>query len=222
MSGILQEKVPIELKGKIRIVHPSYYQDLEKLGSRHGRTGIEWLERFLDIKTTPQLFTRQKGLFGKPTDLSPELKFIMEKKPSLLLGTLKANWTPFLFTGGSHPDAIWASMLSASVPILNSNDMKELQQTFLPLPQLRQIAQRTGLEEGFGFLKEVDGSDDPKGFEFLQHFSVGVSEDLKFWIKLLKLARQASAVTVKTMFEIYWNIQKHCRLTDTDSISCLK
>jgi hypothetical protein len=70
------------------------------------------------------------------------------------------------------------------VPIVarDPSSTRKLESTFLPLPQLCNIASRLDLDADFGFLNELVGLTDAAAsqWSFLEYFGVGVSADISF------------------------------------------
>ncbi|TGO51966.1 hypothetical protein BOTNAR_0339g00020 [Botryotinia narcissicola] len=207
LANLFGTSVPVELRSSnnVRYIASSYYQIFESCGFRNGLTGIEWL-RSLGVKETPQLrASNSKGHLQSP-EMSAELKYIAEKLPGFLLGVLQANFIQY------YKSEEWDRFFrQKSVPILASLEMRSLNSTFLPLPKLKAIASSLGLEEGFGFLRELDGISAFGVIEwnFLKRFGVGVDEDVSFWLRLLKQARQKDSINPNIVFRIYSRLQSY-------------
>lgn len=204
LTNLLGASVPVELRPyNVRYIDSNYYQIFEFCCSRNGRTGIEWL-RSLGVRETPQLrASNSKGHLQSP-EMSGELKYIARKLPRLILGVLQANFIQY--NESKKWDRFFTNM---HVPILASSKMRSLNSTFLPLPKLKAIASSLGLEEGFGFLKELDGISEIEvvKWNFLRRFGVGVDEDVSFWLRLLKQARQKDSITPGIALKIYTRLQ---------------
>ncbi|KAF5878202.1 uncharacterized protein Bfra_000367 [Botrytis fragariae] len=212
LANLFGSSVPFELRpsNNVRYIVSDYYQIFEYCGSRNGRTGIEWL-RSLGIKETPQLRARNsKGHLQSP-EMSVELKYIAERLPRFLLGVLQANFVQY------NESEQWDCFFrQKDVPILASSKMRSLNSTFLPLPKLKAIASSLGLEEGFGFLMELNGisEDEVVKWNFLKRFGVGVYEDVSFWLRLLKQARQKDSINPNIVFKIYTRLQTYIDESD--------
>jgi hypothetical protein len=201
---IFGRSIPFELQHEMHFLSPMYYDYFETCDNRNNKSGIVWLEDFLNLKSTPCIRERKN-----PLKLSPEIKYIARERPEKLLGVLKADWSR------SGPDQAWLTdfkAVNAHVPILNSEAEMPLSETYLPLPKLRAIVSRLKLEDDFGFVEEVENVNelDFPEWTFLRSLGVGMEENLGFWIRLLKNARRANCVDVKVTAEIYTNLQRFC------------
>ncbi|KAF2188895.1 hypothetical protein K469DRAFT_748131 [Zopfia rhizophila CBS 207.26] len=201
------------LKDKMKFLRPEYYHMLEQCENRNGLSGIEWLQTFAQLKITLQL--RRRDAVG---ERSFELEHIACHHSQFLLGVLEANWDQYPRTEICCWDEYFKS---AKVPILQSAEARTLGSTYLPLPRLRAIAARLGLEEGFGFLQELENITDTTAgrWMFLERFGVGIEEDVSFWLKLLKQARNKESIGPEIVFDIYTNLQ---RFTGVQSTELLK
>ncbi|TEY73343.1 hypothetical protein BOTCAL_0079g00080 [Botryotinia calthae] len=202
---IIGDSIPLETQHGNHVRYPaeSYYKALEACGIRNKRTGIEWL-RFLGIKETPQLRRRSRNI--SDPQVSAEVFHILNNLPKYILGTLQANWVQYKET---EP---WDNFFKQhKVPILASSAMMKLKDTYLPVPKLKGIASSLGLEESFGFLEELDGISEAEvsKWNFLKRFEVGMDEDVSFWLRLLKQARQKDSTNFSTVFRIYTSLQTY-------------
>ncbi|TGO13902.1 hypothetical protein BTUL_0061g00190 [Botrytis tulipae] len=212
LANLFGKSVPLELmaSNNVRYIVSNYCQIFESCGFRNGLTGIEWL-RSIGMKETPQLrASNSKGHLQSP-EISAELKYIAEKFPGFLLGVLQANFIQY------HKSEKWDRFFrQKNVPILASLEMRSLNYTFLPLPKLKAIASSLELEEGFGFLRELDGISASGVIEwnFLKRFAVGVDEDVSFWLRLLEQARRKNPISPSIVFRIYSRLQSYVDESD--------
>jgi hypothetical protein len=210
MWNILNGSIPNELLHRIRIPNREYYEELEKWEKRDDRRAKEWFQGFLHVREAPQL-TKKKAF---SQERSFELEYIAENVAEKLLGVLKQNWSHYLYSEE------WDNYFKhTKVPILDSEQFRDLEDTFLPLPRLRAIVVRLDLEEDFGFLKEVEDVRDATANEwrFLERFGVGVEEDVRFWLRLLDQARNKESVEETVIFDIYSRLQSFAG-TESESL----
>ncbi|KAF2499755.1 hypothetical protein BU16DRAFT_504059 [Lophium mytilinum] len=210
MSKVFGASIPDVLDNTIvRFLSPIYHEALEHLDRRNDQTALDWLARFLEMKNNPQL--RQRSNARK---VSSELKYIMNHQPQFLLHVLEANWYQYQLR-------LWDRHVKPTrVPVLHSDQLQSLDKTYLPLPKLMAIVLRLGLEQDFGFLKELDGIADSAASKwmFLERFGVGMEENVSFWLALLKQAKHQEAVQSAVVFEIYTNLQKFVGSKDIEEI----
>lgn len=211
LYSILRGQVPEELRPHLSFVDPGYFEVLKKCGQRLGKSGRGWLEEFFQLNTTLMLNHRTQR-----NEVSPELKFIARERPEFLLGTLQGRWTK-----SSH-QLLQDTLEGIKVPILLSKSMQNLKDTYLPLPELKEIAASFGVVEEFGFIKEIDGFEDLTKFTFLQELSVGIKEDFYFWVKVLKRVRIKDSTNLDKMVDLYSNLQSFCRVNDDLQVSTLR
>ncbi|KAF1816496.1 hypothetical protein P152DRAFT_428616 [Eremomyces bilateralis CBS 781.70] len=202
MYKVLESTMPAELEQKTFFPTISCYKMLEQLERRHNLTGIEWFRGFIEAKETPQFSKRNKTKV-----LSAEIKYVVDHSSHFLLGALEACQSQY--PPQSSTEA-YSYFKQALVPILRSEQRRPLKDTRLPLPKLRSIVARLGLEEGFGFCAELEGitDDEITKWKFLSTFGVIVDEDVSFWIALLDQARIQSTEP-RVIFEIYSNLQRY-------------
>jgi hypothetical protein len=200
---ILNGEVPTELQNQLGFPNIHYFEILKECGQRNNMNGPDWLRDRGNIKVTPQLRRRGRALSGSHL-MSEELLYIMGHLPQYLLGVLESDWL-------NYPKSRdWDARIKAiRVPILNSTDSRILEKTFLPLPKLKAIVDDLELGQSFGFLKELDGIIDVEvvKWRFLEHFGVGVADDVSFWIALLEHARTMDGIEEHQVFKIYSRLQ---------------
>jgi hypothetical protein len=203
MFKLLNGQVPKELQSQLKFPSIRYFETLKECGKRNNKNGPDWLRDRGNIKVTPQFRRRGGGPF-KSNQMSAELLYIMEYLPQYLLGVLESDWLNYL-----KSDEWDARTKAIKVPILNSTDSRTLGKTFLPLPKLKSIVDSLELGQSFGFLKELDGLTDVQvvKWSFLEHFGVGTTDDVSFWIALLKHARTMDKVEKHQVFKIYSRLQ---------------
>ncbi|KAF1808780.1 hypothetical protein P152DRAFT_452583 [Eremomyces bilateralis CBS 781.70] len=132
-ANVIGCPVPKQLEGKMLFLHPRYYEVFGACERRYDKTGIEWLEEFVQVRSIPE--PRNKA----GTAISEESKYLATQKAhSIALGVLKRQW--------SHVDLDiqWKADFQklARVPILHSDDISPLSSTYLPLPKLKAIVDR--------------------------------------------------------------------------------
>jgi hypothetical protein len=199
MFKLLGSKIPSELEKKIRFPRTEYFEALGKLGLRNGISGRDWLMSRADIMITPRLRHRYE------VNMSAELLYICEKLPQYLLGVLQNDWTNY------NKSSTWDKVIrSTKVPILDSQNERELETTFLPLPSLKKIAVELELSQEFGFLTELDQMTEVESakWSFLERFGVGIKEDLGFWLALLRRLKEKNNIKREYIFRIYRQLQK--------------
>jgi hypothetical protein len=199
-ANVIGCPVPEQLQGKLRFLHPRYYGVLGACGRRHDKTGAEWLEEFLEIRSIPEPRKR------KSKGISEEFEYLATRTTdSIALEVLRQQWPHVAL------DIQWQEEFRAlaRVPILDSDSLSALSSTYLPLPRLKDLVCRLELQRDFGFIEELDGmkDDDVSTWSFLRHVGVKFEEDLSFWLLLLKKARQKNSPGYEVMSEIYSRLQ---------------
>jgi hypothetical protein len=198
MSRYIGFSMPDQLKDQLQFTYPVYYDELQKCERRNDKAGVDWFREYFQIKHTPQLYRRDNM-----QQISSEVEYIAKHQSQSLLGVLQANWRQY------RPE--WdAYFKSTELPILHSDKLQRLDTTYLPLPKLKSIVSRLGLEEGFGFLKELEdiAEHTASKWAFLDRFGVVMEENVSFWLELLKKAQTHPETKIEVVFEIYTNLQK--------------
>lgn len=206
--SILGNDATEELKSKVQVLHSKYYDLVDTLGRRNDQTVISWIHQFLEVKTSIQLRPRYNSITNST---SPELDYIAAKRPEFLLGVLQANWSQF-----SISDSWTSKFALCEIPILHSDTKKKLESTYLPLPRLVAVADRLGVQQDFGFIKELEGiTESTTGkWYFLKQFGVVTEENIQFWLAVLRQTKINNCTNVKVISEIYLELQKFCRSPD--------
>jgi hypothetical protein len=215
MFKLLNGQVPKRLQNQLKFPNIHYYETLKECGQRNNKNGPDWLRDRGNIKITPQLRHRSMSRL-KSNKMSAELLYIMGHLPQYLLGVLESDWFNYL-----KSDEWDARIKAIQVPILNSTESKTLEKTFLPLPKLKAIVDSLELGQSFGFLKELDGLADVQvvKWRFLEYFGVGTTDDVSFWIALLKHARTMDRAEKHQVFKIYSRLQT---FIDTNDVTLIQ
>ncbi len=153
--------------------------------------------------------------------LSDEFKYIILHRPKKLVEILKHHW-PF-YELDINP-AVVQELRKCSVP--SSEASKScLEETFLPLPHLKEIAKRLGIVD-FPFLIIPDELNDEreKDWAFLKQFGVrsrGDSDKLHFHIKALRMIAGGEYISEfsEALFEVYGAIEENCIRSDDRVLS---
>jgi hypothetical protein len=199
MAKLFGEAHPSEWRDHFKYPHSIYYAGLQNMDRRNNRNAVEWFDEFLQVHQTPQLYRRSDR-----SRRSFEVEFIAENKPECLLGIISTNWAQY------HKCDSWDNYFRAvAVPILDSDEALNLENTYLPLPKLRKIVRELKLEYGFGFIKEISDIDDLDliKWSFLERFGVGIDADVTFYIHLLKQAYNQHRTDGAAAFKIYARLQ---------------
>jgi hypothetical protein len=209
-TSIFGAFVPEDLSNRMHFVNTKYYDKLEQYRLRNDQTGVQWFRRYFRIEDNVKLSLREHM-----DNTSYEFDYIIEHHPESLLGVLQANWIQY------QEREEWDNAVkSAQVPILNSEQRRRLDSTYLPVPKLRAIVKRLCLEVGFGFIQELQDITDISSIKwsFLKRFGVAMEDDVAFWLALLAQARAQKEIQTKVVFEIYKNLQKFTSEEDVAKI----
>ncbi|KAF2670539.1 hypothetical protein BT63DRAFT_454728 [Microthyrium microscopicum] len=196
---LLGATLPAELAGCCQYPDFGYHLQLAPMEVRHLCLGTKWFITFIGALEYPQLCSRVDSKMR-----SAEVEYIAKHKPQHLLRVLEASWLQY------YQSEDWDDYFKAvEVPILESDQPRELQNTWLPLPKLREIVRRYDLEVDFGFLAELTDIGDLGHFtfRFLDRLGVGMGDDVSFWLQLLRQIRRNDTPNRKSVFEIYERIQ---------------
>jgi hypothetical protein len=190
-----------ELKSQIQILHSLYSQHLFNIGRRNEKTAPSWVYEYFGAKASIQLHSRANS-----NAISPEFRYIIEKRPEILLGTLEANLFQYKIA--------WSPIVGkCNIPILHSTTKKPLGKTILPAPKLVSIVERLGLKKDFGFIKELEGLTDATAgrWYFLEQFGVVKDDGFSFWLAMIEQAKRMRCQKVDVIAEIYRELQNVCR-----------
>ncbi|KAH9997392.1 hypothetical protein F4779DRAFT_606565 [Xylariaceae sp. FL0662B] len=182
---------------------------------------ITWLHDILGIRTSLKLIQD-----GAVTDI---FRYIMDHRADVLIGVLQDSWSDIGLTI-SNNQSIQNEISRTHVP--TGEDMVPLRLTWLPLPNLEEICRQYLMDiSSFPFLPlpNTPASKDKSAWEFLHDiFDVGNSDNVKFYLKILKRLRSNSdslsdTVRIRKAFDVYRVIYaqiigKGESTTDVDSL----
>lgn len=202
--------LPAALEGRMSIISRGYYDMLEQCGRRNDQHGVVWFKEFFQIQDNLRVESR-----STPGIASSEFDYVIDHRPDIVLRSLKgdSHWT--------LSDYWKARLRHVKVPVMASDHLRDLSNTFLPLTRLVEIVSQLGLSHDFGFLKELHGQTDLELMEsarWLEQLGVGVTEDVSFWIALLRHAKSKQDVEPHVAFEIYQNLQRYTQLHEMTAI----
>jgi hypothetical protein len=202
-SVVIGMKIPQDCKDMLHFLHPTYYEVLNDCETRHGTTGIAWIEKLLGIDDVPKLAAR-----NKPNTVSSEVKHIVRHKSESLLGILRHDWKKVTTSSDWRKDFLG---LDPHVLPLESAKRILLSSTYLPVPKLKELVEDLGLATGFGFIKQLDPMTDSDVlvWAFLSDLGVTISENIQVWTHLLKLAGSSDNISVQVVSKIYFGLQRH-------------
>jgi hypothetical protein len=179
-------------------IHPEYCKRFEHLPVKSGGPNLTfkaWLQESIGILDQPRLVDSKT-----PTQLSPIFRYIIEKRPQKLLGTLKAHWDSYskvMSTG-------LASKISDAVVPNTNIGSKALKETFIPSETLTiKCGEFLDILKFPFLILEMD----PKieGWKFLNVFHVGIDDSLDFWLQILYYCKLSKD---PFRYEIYEVIQR--------------
>jgi hypothetical protein len=209
VAELFRDASPNEFHSYFKHAHSAYYMRLKHMNMRNNRNAVDWFNEFLQIRDTPQLISR-----SSPSLRSLEVEYIAKHKPGQLLGVLRASWSQYREN--------WDDFFkTVKVPILDFDECRQLDTTYLPLPMLRGFVRDLKLEAGFGFIHELSGIEnfDSITWRFLERFGVGVDANVDFWIRLLKHAHeQDKQAKADSVFQIYFHLQTYTGPRETVKI----
>jgi hypothetical protein len=179
----------------VSFINPKYLTSIKSC-DRDGHPSFQvWLEYTLGVPPRPRLIDPEF-----PMQLSRVFLYIAKHRRNLLLGTLKAHWKAY---SSLVTTEIALKISELEVPCGDSN--LKLEKTFLPLRMLEECCRQFLSVEFFPFLRLDTQPEDE--WRFLQIFGVGVKDDVRFYLALLKCCVSTSQGDI---YKIYEAIQHKC------------
>jgi hypothetical protein len=179
-------------------IHPEYCKQIEHLPVKSGGPNLTfkvWLQESIGILDQPRLVDSKT-----PTQLSPIFRYIIEKRPQKLLGTLKAHWD---FYSKVMSTGLASKISDAVVPNTNIGS-KALKETFIPSETLTIKCGKFLEIHKFPFLI-LEKEPKIEGWKFLSVFHVGIEDSLDFWLQILYYCKLSKG---PFRYEIYEVIQR--------------
>ena len=191
----------------VNYLHGDYLTAVNASIVHNGLSWIQWLEKIAGVHRRPVL---------RATDsqrLSSEFRYIIKHRSERLLGTLRcglAHYRPLLTSD-------LRGQITESRVRLENGQLESLECTYLPFPRLKSIAVELRVAEAFPFVAVSESVKDEEktGWAFVQQLSVGIEEDLQFYLNALKSFQQLNpkldtASAGDQLVRIYRNIQSKC------------
>ena len=151
------------------------------------RSWREWLGTTTGAREYPELCDN-----SNPEVLSPTMLGIIKNNSPGFLGVLEKYWkTEYQALVVKRPALKQA--LSTSSVLCESAEKAKLQNTYLPLPVLKDEARRFNAVEEFPFLKlpvELD-EENQLNYSFLKYLDIGCDLDILFYIEVLRTMKDS-------------------------------
>jgi hypothetical protein len=175
-----------------------------------GHTQADYLHWLLDIVGVLKIVPLEHH---REHDLSVEFAYIIQHSPEKLVGTLKHHWPVYSPVVSSNND-IREALRNSNVPVENCDQLAKLRDTYLPLPSLKNIASGAKVDPGALFLKiprQISGAD-LESWRFLEEFGVGLRDDARFYLRLLRrlAAMSHEASEWNSIYSVYEKLSIRC------------
>ena len=194
LMGSVLEVAPYNSSEVGSFIHPDYCKRIE-LPQKQGKSSAgfkTWLQKSIGILSYPRLVDPKD-----PELLSPVFRYIIEKRPEKLLGTLQTHWNSYADMMSS---GLAIKIAEVVVPTTNIGS-KSLKDTFVPLETLMARCGEFLDVEKFPFLKLRSGVDLER-WKFLGVFHVGIEDNLEFWLQILYYCKLSKCVFRYQLYEV--------------------
>ena len=150
------------------------------------RSWKEWLGTMTGAREHPELADNTD-----PDELSPAMLGIIKNNSPGFLGVLEKYWKTEYQTLVVKRPALKRALSTSSV-LCESAGRTKLQNTYLPLPVLKDEARRFGAVEEFPFLElpvELD-EENQLNYSFLKYLDIGCDLEILFYIEVLRTMKE--------------------------------
>jgi hypothetical protein len=202
LIGLALEQEPYNSGLVGSFIHPEYFKSVPRKRDASHPTFDTWLQECVGILAHPRLVDPKDR-----TQLSAIFHYIIENRPGMLLGTLKAHWSSY---AGLINNELASKISESQVPETNIG-IRALKGTFIPLDQLIPKCSEFLDVAKFPFLRFDDASI-IKEWKFLSMFHVGIEDDLDFWLQILYFCKVSKG---PFRYEIYEAIQRKIWVSNT-------
>lgn len=194
----------------VHFLHRDYLNGIDSEAMHNGRSWMRWLGEVAGVRRTPVLQADSPGL-------SREFGYIIEYRSNRLLGTLKRGWAQY----SPLVDGALKIKLQSTAVFLEHGSRATLSHTFLPFPNLKQIATELYIVSfPFVAMSEQLNNDDISEWSFTKDLGIGVEENLRFYLAALKALKRSNflfkmSTSEATLAKIYGKLQTQC-INDLD------
>lgn len=199
------------LKVGVSFISPEYLKDPPEKPSSMDLTWIEWVYEYLGVRCHVRLFDRRTKC------LSRESEYIAKHHPQKFLGFLGHLWPK---EGNLVITEANARQTLLGIKVLcMSGEMAHLTESYLPLPELRNVCRRFLEGNDFPFVRLPVPTDDIgilSQWSFLTNdLGVGSKDDLKFRLRLLRCIQESTEDPLTTQMaiklaDLYLYIEASC------------
>ena len=191
----------------VHFLNSAYIRAVSAEANHNGKSWMAWLESIAKIRSFLQLTH-----IGRPHQLSNEFKYVIEYRPEKLVGLLEQYWSSYesLLTTD-----IAEEVSKSKVPSENGT-LVSLEQSYLPLPNLKNICQVFEVAD-FPFLQAPSHLSDTsiENLSFLRRLKVRVEENLDFYTTILERlrvanSRDSSLDDLENYLRVYREIEQNC------------
>ena len=191
----------------VHFLNSAYIRAVSAEANHNGKSWMAWLESIAKIRSFLQLTH-----IARPHQLSNEFKYVIEYRPEKLVGLLEQYWSSYesLLTTD-----IAEEVSKSKVPSENGT-LVSLEQSYLPLPNLKNICQVFEVAD-FPFLQAPSHHSHTsiKSLSFLRRLKVRVEENLDFYTTILERlrvanSRDSSLDDLENYLRVYREIEQNC------------
>ena len=195
----------------VSFISPKYFEDPPEKPSSMDLTWIEWVYEYLGVRRHVRLFDR------RTKSLSRESQYIAKHHPQKFLGFLGYLWPEEGKLVIAEANAL-RTLLKIKV-LCMSGEKARLTESYLPLPELRNVRRRFMEGEHFPFVQlpvSTDDIDILSRWSFLTNdLGVGFKDDLEFRLRLVHCIRESTEDPLTTQMairlaDLYLYIEASC------------
>ena len=195
----------------IHIIHPAYMESKDATSIFHALSWKNWLHKHARVLESPRLIDSHN-----PLKLSDLFTWIIKERRDAFLGILKTHWKTY--SNFMKPEIV-AALQRVKLKCNDEHDAF-LQDTFVPLPELLNVAANLGVKKNVRFLRLPSefSEESPEGWYFLKTFGAGVSADLSFYLEALRAITYNDLASRRllrpTLLNIYAAIEERAQVDD--------
>jgi len=201
----------------VPFIHPVYLLDPPPTPGGSDQDWKCWLYGTIYLETNIQLFSKRDHITDEPKELTKEWLYIVKHWPTQMVTRLLRKWPDT--KSKWLPDKIGTKLVSELDVLCVDGTRLPLQNTFLPMPQLLALCGKSiSNPNAVPFLELVSPIEefemDDWVVNFGKNFGIGVSDDLKFSLAVLRTiiynkSKTKDSVT-QTVLELYLRIHAQC------------
>ena len=184
------------------LIHPMYLEDPPDPSEGNTKSWLDWLFHAVYCEEKIQLFTVRNPDAEAQKTYSPEYLFIIQTRPEQALTRLMTNFQKPEVKKLWVEDKIGSKLMSQNEFLCMDGVRRSLEDSFLPLAPLLLACEENAVRPETMPILKLNGpildADLPAWLAFAEHFGIGVTRTIGFYLALLRSIANNTATLKST------------------------